>query len=92
MEGDWRMEPVTADASDALMVAARVAAMAIDDAPKTDAGSIAERVNDVIGDVLAGRTTKEQNQALGTAVERSWRVKPDADKAVGKAIGGGHAL
>ena len=81
MVGDRDVEPLVDSA----------AAMAVDDAPKpapTDAGSIAERVSDVIGDVLAGRTTKEQNQALGTAVERSWRVKPDADKAVGKAIGG----
>jgi hypothetical protein len=67
--------------------------MAIDDKPAeksvaTDAGSVSERVSDVIMDVYHGRTTPQQNKALVREVERSGRLKPDADKAVGKAIGG----
>jgi hypothetical protein len=66
---------------------------AIDDKPAeksapTDAGSVSERVSDVIMDVYHGRTTPQQNKALVREVERVGRLKPDADKAVGKAIGG----
>jgi hypothetical protein len=55
---------------------------------KTDAGSVSDRVSDVIMDVYHGRTTPQQNKALVREVERVGRLKPDADKAVGKAIGG----
>jgi len=65
--------------------------MAIDDAQKTDEspGAVSQRVSDVIMDIYHGRTTPQQNKAIGAEVERSGRVKPGSDKAVGKAVGGG---
>ena len=65
--------------------------MAIDDAQKTDEspGAVSQRVSDVIMDIYHGRTTPQQNKAIGAEVERSGRVKAGSDKAVGKAIGGG---
>jgi hypothetical protein len=62
--------------------------MAEEKSAPTDAGSVSERVSDVIMDVYHGRTTPQQNKALVREVERVGRLKPDADKAVGKAISG----
>ncbi len=87
MAGDGILEAVKCWAANG----SYFARMAIDDKPAaapTDAGSVSERVSNVIGDVLEGRTNAAQNRALGTAVERAGRVTPTQDKAVGKAIGG----
>ena len=62
---------------------------AIDDkAAEPSAGVVAERVDAVIRDVLAQRTTPQQNKALRNVAERAERISPKADAAVGKAVGG----
>jgi hypothetical protein len=65
--------------------------MAIDDAPKPldpAPGSVAGRVDGVIQDALAGRLTNSQKTGVRSAIDRSDRVSPSSDQAVGKATGG----
>ena len=103
MAWDGHLEPLEGDACTCDLCAARErigwqsamikqlreALMAAEEAKvSTDAGSVSERVSNVIGDVLGGRTTLAQNKALADVATRAQRVSVSSDKAVGKAIGG----
>ena len=63
---------------------------AIDDVPKRDdsAGGVQGRVDGIIQDALDGRLTPSQKSGIRTSIDRSDRITPSSDKAVGKAIGG----
>lgn len=60
---------------------------AVVDAPDTSTEAVQRRVDGVIDDLVAGRTSPGQRRGLGSAVERADRVKPGADAAVGRALG-----
>lgn len=47
---------------------------------------VQRRVLDTVDDAINGRLTKPQREILGTAIERTERVSPDADNAVRRAI------
>lgn len=54
--------------------------MSMDNSPE----AVAQRIKEVIQDMIAGRTTKEQNWAVASVAERAGRVSPTSDKAIGR--------
>ena len=54
-------------------------------APDHSAEAVQRRVEGVIDDLVAGRTTLAQRNGLGSATERADRVRPGSDAAVGRA-------
>src|SRR5690242_8601072 len=50
------------------------------------AASVADRVDGLIGDALAGRLSSEQKRGVRSALDRSDRIAPSSDAAVGKAV------
>ena len=52
------------------------------------AAGVANRVDGLISDVLAGRLSSEQKRGVRSALDRSDRIAPSSDAAVGKVVRG----
>ncbi len=55
-------------------------------APDNSVDAVQRRVEGVIDDLVAGRTTPAQRSGLTTATERAGRIQPASDTAVGRVI------